>query len=324
MAMAKAGGAEVEMDPRSSDFGKIKVGNTRYNYWGPFQPLATLAGRMYTGEIKSTGTGKIKKADRVSLGIDNTLANFLRGKLAPVPSKALDAVVGQDVLGRAVEPTKEFAGRAAFESLTPLFIQDVIDAWKYQEMDGQFPVSAGLAFTGIGVQTWELSASAELQMQKDSLSRQTFGKNADELDFDEANMLDSDITVNQPGMKELQRETKFEKNNVAVANKVAKELRKSELLLEKSIDKQLLADLSEAKIRIGGVDRIFDNWRLNDEQYKEYQKRVATNINVMFEDFRTLWDAKGVDAEFRANTMTAILNAAKQKAAVEMKIGSME
>jgi hypothetical protein len=125
-------------------------------------------------------------------------------------------------------------------------------------------------------------------------------------------------------MKELQRETKFEKNNVAVANKVAKELRKSELLLEKSIDKQLLADLSEAKIRIGGVDRIFDNWRLNDEQYKEYQKRVATNINVMFEDFRTLWDAKGVDAEFRANTMTAILNAAKQKAAVEMKIGSME
>ena len=72
------------------------------------------------------------------------------------------------------------------------------------------------------------------------------------------------------------------------------------------------------------LDRIFDNWRLNDEQYKEYQGRVATNINEMFEDFRSLWDAKGVDAEFRANTMTVILNAAKQKAAVEMKIGSME
>jgi parvulin-like peptidyl-prolyl isomerase len=137
-------------------------------------------------------------------------------------------------------------------------------------------------------------------------------------------MLDSDITVNQPGIKELERQTKFDKNNVAVANKVAKELRKSELLLEKNINKDLLADLDEAKIRLGGVDRIFGSWRLNDEQYKEYQGRVARNVNEMFEDFRSLWDEKGIDADFRANTMTQILNSAKQKAAVEMKIGSME
>ena len=324
MAMAKAGGAEVEMDPRSSDFGKIKVGNTRYNYWGPFQPLATLAGRMYTGEIKSTGTGKIKKADRVNLGIDNVLGNFLRGKLAPVPGKFIDVIKESDILGRPVEPTKEFTQRAVFESLTPLFIQDSIDAWKFREVDGQFPVSAGLAFTGIGVQTWELSPSAELQLEKDSLSRQTFGKNADELSFDEANALDADITVNQPGIKELERQTRFDKNNVAVANKVAKELRKSELFLEKNIDKDLLADLNQTKIRLGGVDRIFGSWRLNDKQYREYQKLVAKNINEMFEDFRPLWDEKGVDPDFRANTITQILNSAKQKSAVEMKIGSME
>ena len=46
MGMSKAGGAEVEMNWRSSDFGKIKVGNTRYNYWGAFQPMARLSGQM--------------------------------------------------------------------------------------------------------------------------------------------------------------------------------------------------------------------------------------------------------------------------------------
>jgi hypothetical protein len=283
---------------------------------------------MYTGEFKSTGTDKITKRGRVS-----TIGTFLRNKLAPVPGFGFDVLKGQTSLGKAVEPTQEFfvgdelsniPESAAFRSLVPLFIQDSVDAWRFQEMDGQFPVSAGLAFTGIGVQTWELSPSAELQLERDSLSRQTFGKNADELSFDEANMLDADITVNQPGIKELERQTRFDKNNVAVANKVAKELRKSELFLEKNIDKSLLADLNEAKIRLGGVDRIFGSWRLNDAQYKEYQKLVVKNINEMFEDFRPLWDEKGIDADFRANTITQILNSAKQKSAVEMKIGSME
>jgi hypothetical protein len=319
MGMAKAGGAEVEMDPRSSDFGKIKVGNTRYNYWGPFQPLASLAGRMYTGQVKSTATGKIKDKAR-----SEALINFLRGKLAPVPGGGLDALLGQDILGRPVEPTKKFAQQKAFESLVPLFIQDSIDAWKFQDKDGQFPVSAGLAFTGIGVQTWELAPFAELQLAKDSLSRQTFGKNADELNFIEANVLDADIEVNHPGIKALEQEVRFDSNNVALVKKQAKELRKSELLLEKRIDKNLLEAFNESKLRVGGVDRVFGSWRLNDEQYKEYQKRVADNINKLFKELESVWNAKGDDADFRYNAMTQILSSAKQQAAIEMKIGEQE
>lgn len=326
MAVAKMGGAEVETDPRSSDFGKIKVGNTRYNYWGAFQPMATFMGRLVTGQIKSTGTGKIKKKDRFieNLSIDNIVTSFLRTKLAPVPGRVVDVGFGETVLGELVEPTKEFAGKTAFESLVPLFIQDSVDAWRFQGADAQFPLSAGLAFTGIGVQTWELAPFAEAELARDSLARQTYGKNYDELGFMEVQLLDADILVNHPGIVELEREAKFDNNSVNFLTKQARELRKSERFLEKNINQKLLADLNETKISLGGVNRTFGSWRLNDEQYKEYQERVAQNINELFEDFRPVWDTTGANSVGRYEIMTKILLSAKQLAAQEMKIGDME
>ncbi len=322
MAMAKMGGAEVESDPRSSDFGKVKVGNTRYNYWGAFQPLATLAGRMYTGEIKTTATGKIKKKDRVGAGVDNILGTFLRTKLAPVPGFGFDVLLGETFEGIPVEATKEFAGKAAFRSLTPLFIQDSIDAWRFQGMDAQFPLSATLAFTGIGVQTWEVAPFAQLELAKDSLSRQTFGKNYDQLSFSEVSMLDRDILVNHPGITDLEREAKFSSEGLNFHLRIARDERKSELLLEKRINKDLLADLNEIKLGVGGVSRTFGSWRLNDEQYKEYQKRVADNVNSLFNEMKSLWNTKNTEGKFEL--MHSLLNSAKLLAADEMKIGDME
>ena len=322
MAMAKMAGAEVETDPRSSDFGKIKVGDTRYNYWGAFQPMASLAGRIYSGEIKSTGTGKIKKKERISLGIDNTVVQFLRTKLSPAAGRGFDVLIGETFLGEPVEPTAKFLGKTAFESLVPLFIQDSVDAWRFQGADAQLPISAGLAFTGIGVQTWELASFAELELVRDSLSRQTFGRNYDQLSWTEVTELDRDILVNHPGIVELERETKFESESVRFLMRQALEQRKSERFLEKNISKKLLADLNEIKLSVGGVSRTFGNWRLNDEQYKEYQKRVATNINELFKDAESLWDTK--DTEGKYETMTTLLRSAKLLAGQEMRIGDME
>lgn len=324
MAMAEMAGAEVEKDPRSSDFGKIKVGNTRYNYWGAFQPMASLAGRIYSGEIKSTGTGKIKKKDRISLGIDNTIISFMRTKLSPVSGRIFDVIAGETILGDPVEPTVEFVSKTAYESLVPLFIQDSVDAWRFQGIDAQFPLSAGLAFIGIGVQTWELAPFAQLELARDSLARQTYGKNYDELSFMEVNVLDTDILINYPGISAMEQEAKFNSNSVNFIRDQLLDLRKSERFIKKKLNKKLLEDLNEAKISIGGVDRVFGNWRLNDEQYKEYQEKVAKNINELFKDMRPVWDTKDDDSFARVEIINRILRSAKQLAAQEMKIGSME
>lgn len=317
MAMAKAGGAEVEMDSRSSDFGKIKVGNTRYNYWGPFQPMARLSGQMFSGEIKLTGTGKIKDKAQTEL-----LINFLRTKLAPVPGRLVDIAVGETFLGEPVEPTPEFALKTTYESLVPLFLQDTVDAWRFQGVDAQFPLSAGLAFTGIGVQTWEVAPFAELELQKDSLSRQTFGKNYEDLSYIESRELDMDILINHPGIVDLERQVKFESDSINFLKRQAKELRKSERRLEKRLNKKLREELAENLISVGGIDRTFGNWRLNDEQYKEYEKRVAKNVNELFDEMKPLWDTKTKENKYEL--MSQILRSAKLLAAQEMKIGDLE
>ena len=51
LGLAKLGGAEVGLDPRSSDFGKIKFGDTRYDIWGGFQQYSVLMSRILTGEM---------------------------------------------------------------------------------------------------------------------------------------------------------------------------------------------------------------------------------------------------------------------------------
>ena len=319
LGVAKAGGAEVEMNPQSSDFGKIKVGNTRYNYWGSFQPMARLAGQMYTGQIKATGTGKIK--DKARLGL---MINFLRSKLAPTPGRIVDVFTGETMMGETVEPTPAFVSKAAYESLTPLFIQDSIDAWRFQGANGQFPVSAGLAFTGIGVQTWELAPFAKLELAKDELSRSTYGKNYDELAYDEVQYLDADIMINYPGIIELEKQIKFESTGVNFLKRQAQEQRRSERRVIKGLHRPVYNEFADSRVSIGGVDRIFGNWRLNDEQYKEYEKKVSDEINKLYIEMKPLIDGKANDDPERYEILSSIIRNAKLLAAQKMKIGSIE
>jgi hypothetical protein len=51
----------VELDPRSPDFGKIKVRNSRFDVTGGMGSILVLAARLLTNESKSSVTGKISK-----------------------------------------------------------------------------------------------------------------------------------------------------------------------------------------------------------------------------------------------------------------------
>ena len=46
LGLAKMAGAEIETEPTSSDFGKIKIGNTRYDIWAGFQQFARFGATL--------------------------------------------------------------------------------------------------------------------------------------------------------------------------------------------------------------------------------------------------------------------------------------
>lgn len=155
LGMAGAAGAEVGIDPRSADFGKIKVGNTRYDIWGGFQQYAVLLSRLYLNESVSTTTGKVNKFGE---GYKPTtrreiLGRFFESKLAPVPSIGNDILKGTTQLGEPVTVPGE-----AYSRLTPFFIQDFLDTTKEQGL----PLGALMSvpgFFGIGGNTYSPTTS---------------------------------------------------------------------------------------------------------------------------------------------------------------------
>jgi len=151
LGLAKMGGADVEDDPRSSDFGKIKVGNTRWDIWGGFQQYVRLAAQLITGEKKSTTSGNIKELTgegQFGQTRADVLFQFLRGKLAPVPAETIDILKGTDVTGQPATFTSE-----ASKNL-PLVLGDIKTAYD----DGGIGSALGVGIPsmfGVGVQTYQ-------------------------------------------------------------------------------------------------------------------------------------------------------------------------
>lgn len=110
----------VEFDPRSSDFGKIKIGDTRFDVSGGAASIVTLASRLAPLTVGQEGLTKNSKGELVPLnsgkfgamtGLD-VFEQFLEGKLSPVAGVLRDQLKGQDFDGN--KPTLESVGKNLF------------------------------------------------------------------------------------------------------------------------------------------------------------------------------------------------------------------
>jgi hypothetical protein len=150
LKMALGDKVQIELDPRSSDVGKVKIGNTRIDPLGGFQQYLRFAVQMITEQRKTTTTGGIVPIkDRLDL-----LENFWTSKTAPVFSMALDLLRGKDYRGQPMDLTsKEGISTQAFNRLVPIGIQDFMDAFNDAGIGMALGAGAG-TFFGMGASTY--------------------------------------------------------------------------------------------------------------------------------------------------------------------------
>lgn len=149
LGVAKAINPEsVDFDPRSSDFGKIKVGHTRFDVSAGMSSIATLAARLATMKSKSTTTGKVSNLNEGGFasktGLD-VAEDFFLNKLSPVASLAKDILKGQTFEGE--KPT---VGGELKNMFTPLPLSNFLELHDDPQAAN---IVAALIADGLGIST---------------------------------------------------------------------------------------------------------------------------------------------------------------------------
>lgn len=196
----------VESDPRSSDFGKIKIGNTRFDVTGGMSSILTLAARLKTQSSKSSSTGVVSKLNSgygSKTGMD-IINDFLENKLSPAGSIVKDLVNQKDFNGN--KPTL----KGEIANSIPLSITN------YQELSKD-PNAANhlvaMIADGLGVATntygkssanWEDSSSQKLQAFKSSVGADKFKQAAQDYNT----KLDQWNKTNNPALQKLSNKDK--------------------------------------------------------------------------------------------------------------------
>lgn len=101
----------TEFDPRSSDFGKVVIGDTRLDVLGGFAQAATLIARVTSGQsITPAGDTVALRGDKQpsgGRGVWDVIGKFAGGKLHPSISTAINLLAQEDIVGNPVTPLGE-------------------------------------------------------------------------------------------------------------------------------------------------------------------------------------------------------------------------
>jgi hypothetical protein len=171
---------KIETDLRSSDGGKIRYGNSRFDLWSGYLQPAQLLVRLATGQ-KKTQAGEIIKANRGRI-----IEDFGRSKANPIVGLIIDAYTGRTFYGgRFGGPPKGRPGevmtkynvpswlqgvsKEVWNRMVPLVIQDAADALA----DAGIPmaVTAGMfSFFGGGTQTYPMWSSTQLKIEQNKMA----------------------------------------------------------------------------------------------------------------------------------------------------------
>lgn len=129
-SLAKLTGQQptIEKDPRSTDFGKVAMGDITFDGWGGNQQFIRASAQILTRRQKERSTGLIKPRS-----VTDTIGRFIQSKMGPGASAVLSALEGRNTSGAPTDFKKNPTGAAAqtiYDALMPMSVDDTIQIWK--------------------------------------------------------------------------------------------------------------------------------------------------------------------------------------------------
>ncbi|KKN21094.1 hypothetical protein LCGC14_0928880 [marine sediment metagenome] len=318
---AKQNGFEVEENPQSADFLKIKVGDTRYDILGGDMQLQVLAARLVTGETKDTSTGLIKDILASEIAV-----RYAAGKLNPLWSLAVDKwVVGATFEGEDIDDPKVLA-KTIRNKFIPLYLQDIKDKifLEYETEGGTYAdaiesgvSTIGLGFLGAGVQTYEPSARKEYELMVNDKAQELYAKDfADLVPYRKEEVLweaENDDIDRTDRLKE-------EMGMSPVTRKTAAKMQKAQNKADRRVRDGLGTNYKlfvDSNIATNGLSATVQDVRLNAEQHDFLNDIYVKFIKRELRQYPKLADLKPEDFS-RRQWLQDILAVAREDAKAEL------
>ncbi|HUT57701.1 MAG TPA: hypothetical protein VNA25_07600 [Phycisphaerae bacterium] len=146
-------GGDWEWDPRSSDFAKLRFGDTRVDPFFGLAQITVFLARLATGQRK-TLSGQIVSlrgdgARPFGGGVADVIGRFLRSKLSPAFGGLVNVLSGENLIGEKVTP-ESVTGQLT----VPLATRDIYEAMRSEGI-GKGAALGLLATFGVGLQTYD-------------------------------------------------------------------------------------------------------------------------------------------------------------------------
>lgn len=156
----------IELDPRSSDFLKIRFQDYRVDPFGGYQQAMVAIAKLFGG-VKSTRTGEVKNFSDEGFGQqtrEDIIQNYFTNKLAPVPatiyrnyinpspmdeSNKLYSVLFGEV-AKDQRSAMRKVGETIFDLTIPLYADDLVGVLYDPDVDLKTGVLAGSTVFGVG------------------------------------------------------------------------------------------------------------------------------------------------------------------------------
>ena len=153
LGLATWAGWEVGSDPRKSDFGKVKVGNSVFDIYAGFQQPMRQFFRLGVWGTDTAGlTGEELSKSEIAWDFAGDISRFATYKWAPLLTTTHSIVAGKTIVGEPMETVGDFAAQL----LTPMVYDDIFKAYQDGGLGRGIGVTAA-SFLGVGANTYQKS-----------------------------------------------------------------------------------------------------------------------------------------------------------------------